>query len=96
MINFDFETKEIIAALKLAEGYLDCENIITSNMKKHVVNDIEVNVIEGYLKKLQKYFEDKTVINRGNNDCVNYTYAAGFLNTINATPYWHSWNKTTN
>jgi hypothetical protein len=94
IINFDFETKGIIAELKLAHGYLDCENIITRNIKKHMVNDIEINVIEGYLKKLQKYFEDKTVINKGNDDCVNYKYAAGFLTTINATPYWHRWIKT--
>jgi len=41
-------------------------------------------------KKLHKYFEDKTVINKGNADCVNYRYAAVFLNAINATPYCHS------
>ena len=44
---------------------------------------------------LQKYFEDKSVINKGNEESVNYKYAAGFLNTINNTPYWHSWGKTT-
>ncbi len=95
MINFEFETKEIIGTLKLADGYLDCENVIISNIKKHVISGIEINNIEGYLKKLQKYFEDKTVINKGNKDSVNYKYAAGFLTTINATPYWHSWIKTT-
>jgi hypothetical protein len=95
MINFEFETKEIIAALKLADGYLNCENVIIRNIKKQVSNGITVTNIESYLKKLQKYFEDKAVINKGNTDCVNYRYAAGFLNTINATPYRHSWIKTT-
>ena len=95
MINFEFEVKEIIVDLKRSDGYLDCENIITHNIKKQVSNGIAVHNIESYLKKLNKYFEDKTVINKGNADCVNYGYAAGFLITIIATPYWHSWIKTT-
>ncbi len=95
MINFEVETNEIITDIKKADSYLDCENVIINNIKKQVVNGIEVNNIQGYLKKLQKYIEDKSVINKGNNDCVNYRYAAGFLHTINTTPYWHSWMMAT-
>ena len=95
MINFEFEVKEFIVALKQANGYLDCENIVIHNIKKHVSNGITATNIESYLKNLREYFEDKTVINKGNADCVNYRYAAAFLNTIIATPYWHSWIKTT-
>lgn len=95
MINFEFETKEIIATLKEADGYLDCENVIIHNIKKHVINGIEIIDIERYLKELHKYFQDKAVINKGNVLSVNYTYATSFLHTVIATPYWHSWIRTT-
>lgn len=94
-INYDYEVSELTSDLKLADGYLDCETIVLANIKKHYANGISIPVIESYLKKLQIYFEDKMVINKGNADAVKYKYAAGFLNTINTTPYWHSWIKTT-
>jgi len=94
-INYDYEVNELTGDLKLADGYLDCETIVLANIKKHYANGISIPVIESYLKKLQIYFEDKIVINKGNADAVNYKYAAGFLNTINATPSWHSWIKNT-
>lgn len=94
-LDFEYEISELTGELKEADGYLHCEAIVLSNIKKHIDKNISIIFIEGYLKKLHKYFEDKAVINRGNDDCVNYGYAAGFLNTIIATPYWHSWMKTT-
>jgi len=48
IINFEFEIKEIIAGIKQADGYLDCENIIIHNIKKHVSNVIAVTNIENY------------------------------------------------
>lgn len=92
---FDDEVNELNGELKLADGYLECEAIILANIKKHVDKNIPTVFIEGYLKRLHKYFEDKEVINRGNKHCVNYKYAGGFLHTIISTPYWHSWVSTT-
>ena len=74
IINFEFEIKEIIADIKQADGYLDCENIIIHNIKNNVSNGIAVTNIESYFKKLHKYFEDNTVINKSNADCVNYRF----------------------
>lgn len=95
MINFEIETNQIIADLKKADNYLDCENIIIINMKKQMLKGVKVNNIQDYLKNLQKYVEDKSVINDSNNDCINYRYAGAFLHTVNTTPYWHSWMMAT-
>ena len=94
-IDFDYEVSELTRYLKSADGYLDCEKIVLANTKRQLYNRIAIHTIESYLKELQKYFEDKSVVNKGNEESVNYKYAAGFLNTINNTPYWHSWGKTT-
>ncbi len=93
-IYFEYDVSELINKLKVADVYLECEAIVLENIKKHTDKNISIIFIEGYIKKLHRYFEDKTVINKGNADCINYRYAAGFLNTIIATPYWHSWIKT--
>ena len=92
-IVIDKETKAMLIELKNANGYLDCENIIIKNLRKHDNNRVSIMTIESYLKELLKYIEDKTVINRGNADCENYTYAAGFLRSIIATPYFERWVK---
>lgn len=94
-LDFDYEVSELTGELKEAEGYLDCEAIISANIKKQVDKNISTIFIEGYIKRLHKYFEDKALINMDNETSINYRYAAGFLNTIIATPYWHSWIKTT-
>jgi len=90
-IDFEYEVSQLTGELKPADGYLDCEAIVLANIKKQVATGIATPVVETYLKKLQIYFEDKMVINKGNSVAVNYKYAAGFLNTINTTPYWHNW-----
>lgn len=89
-IDFEFEVSELTGELSTADGYLECEAIVLANIKKHIDKNISIIFIEGYLKRLNKYFEDKTVINKGNANCANYKYAAGFLNAIITTPYWHS------
>lgn len=93
-IDFDKEIIELTNDLKFADSYLECETIVLENIKKNIAKGISIPVIESYLKKLQIYFEDKMVINKGNTVAVNYKYASGFLNTINTTPYWHSWIRT--
>ena len=94
-INFDYDLSALIKDLKTADGYLDYETNVLVNIKRQLYNRIAIHTIDSYLKQLKKYFEDKSVINKGNEESVNYKYAAGFLNTINNTPYWHSWGKTT-
>lgn len=93
-IDFNYEVSELTGDLKSADGYLDCETIVLANIKRQLQNKIAVHSIESYLKQLQKYFEDKSAINKGSEESVNYRYAAGFLKTINDTPYWHHWVKT--
>ena len=93
MIVFDKEVKEILTELKKADGYLDCENVILTNLKKHAANGVSIAELDGYLKNLLEYVEDKTVINKGTEDYTNLIYAGGFLRTITSTPYWHSWIK---
>lgn len=60
-----------------------------------MVKGLKLNDIQDYLKKLQKYIKDKSGINNGNNDYVNYGYGAGFLHIVNTTLYWHSWMMAT-
>lgn len=90
---FDIETKAMLIELKNANGYLDCENIILKSLGKLENSEVPIISIKSYLKQLLKYIEDKSVINRGNADCENYTYAAGFLRSIIATPYFVRWIK---
>lgn len=94
--DFENEVIELTSELKKADGYLQCEAIILANMQKQADKNNSITFIVSCLKRLQKYFEDKAVINKGNVDCVNYKYAVGFLNTVIATPYWHSWIRATN
>ena len=89
-INFDYDLSALIKDLKRADGYLNYETNVLVNIKRQLYNRIVIHTIDSYLKQLKKYFEDKSVINKGNKEGVNHKYAAGFLNTINDTPYWHS------
>lgn len=94
-VYFDYEVGELTGVLKSTDGYLDCETIVLANINRQLHNKIAVHTIESYLKQLQKYFEDKSVINKGNEESINNKYAAGFLKTLNNTPYWHCWAMTT-
>ena len=93
IIAFEHEKKN--SKLKNADGYLDCEKVIIHNIKKHLFNGFSESVIEACLKKLLRYFQDLTGKNKDTVDCANYRYAAGFANTLMATPYWHTRIKTT-
>lgn len=92
-IDFEIEISTLTPELKGADGYLNCEHVIVTNIKKHVRKGVAIPVIETYLKKLLVFFEDKMLINKGHTDSVNFRYAAGFLNSVISTPYWHSWMK---
>lgn len=93
-INFEAETKGLASQLKVGDGYLDCEHIIITNIKKQMQSGFAIPEIENYLMLLQTYFEDKMVTNNGNMEAVNFRYAAGFLRTVIATPFWQSWMQT--
>lgn len=93
-INFEAEVKVLASQLKLGDGYLDCEQIITTNIKKKIQDGITIPAIEIYLKQLRSFFEDKMVINKGSLEAVNFKYAVGFLTSIIATPFWQSWMQT--
>lgn len=90
-INIDKELNEIIANLKPAEGYLDCEKVIIINLKKHLANKIPVSDIDIYLKNLMQHFENLVEENENFDGNINYRYAAQLLNTSISTPYWKSW-----
>lgn len=90
-INIDKELNEMIASLKPAEGYLDCEKVIIINIKKHLANKVAVPDLEDYLKKLMQHFENLVAENENFDDNINYRYASQFLNTLITTPYWKSW-----
>lgn len=91
--DFENEVKEISLQLKPADGYLECEKVIISHIKKYVTNGNAPTDIEPRLKNILKYLQDMIVINKDTTDCINYRYAAGFLKTIIDTPYWYSWIK---
>lgn len=93
-INFEAEVKGLNSQLKVGDGYLDCEHIIVTNIKKQIHSGAAIPEIENYLKQLRAFFEDKVVINKGNMEAVNFRYAAGFLDTVIATPFWQSWMQT--
>lgn len=93
-INIDKELNEMIASLKQAEGYLDCEKLIIVNIKKHLANKVTVPDIEDYLKKLMQHFENLLEVNENFEDNINYRYTTQFLKTLISTPYWKSWIHT--
>ena len=71
-INFDYDLSALIKDLKTADGYLDYETNVLVNIKRQLYNRIVIHTIDSYLKQLKKYFEDKSVINKGNKNSVNY------------------------
>jgi len=71
-INFDYDLSALIKDLKTADGYLDYETNVLVNIKRQLYNRIAIHTIDSYLKQLKKYFEDKSVINKGNKNSVNY------------------------
>lgn len=95
-IDFELETNEIVSALKTADGYLDCENIILQNIKKQFAKKYTAEAIMAFLKKLLQYFEKLIEKDKNIADCSNYRYAAGFLDTLTRSQYWYSWITNSN
>ncbi len=94
--DFETEVRALTGQLNNADGYLECEAIILANMQKPAGTNNSITFIVSYLKILQKYFQYKALIDKDNDECINYKYAVGFLNSVIATPYWHSWIRATN
>lgn len=95
-IDFEYEIREMTPTLKLAKGYLECERVIINNIRKHIRNGFDDASISEFLKKLLSYFLERIAATKQTNDCINYRYAKGFVNTLIVTPYWRSWIKNIN
>ena len=94
IIDVDAETTELSKVLKLADGYLSCERIIIQNIIKQLDNDSTDENIVFYLEKLSAFLGNKIKTQQQNEDCTNYRYALGFVDTLLKMPYWKSWMKT--
>ena len=93
-IDFDYEINEMSPGLKVAEGYLECEQIIIHNIRKHLKKNIGDTSILIFLKKLSGYFNDRITETQNTSDCTNYRYVEGFVNTLIKMPYWKTWIQT--
>jgi len=92
--NFDEEMSAFLTHLKKAEGYLACEKTIIQNIKKYADKGYDDVNMEKYLERLSAYIENLIQASPGSADCINYRYAAGFLNILLRTPRWKNWVKT--
>jgi hypothetical protein len=95
-IDFEKEIKEILADLDINDGYLDCEKIITYNIRKQLEKGYSFLEVEVFLKKISAYFEELILKKKDTTNCTNYRYAVGFIDTVLRSKYWHSWIATTN
>lgn len=95
-INLEYEISELMPDLKSAKGYLECEWLIINNIRKHIKNGFDDESIAEFLKQLLSFFLEKIAATKQTNECINYRYARGFVNTLITTPYWRSWIKTIN
>ena len=93
-IDFDYEVSEMTPDLQEAEGYLECEKVILNNVRNHVVKGFDDKVIINYLEELSIYFRDRIRTSQNTNNCTNYRYVEGFINTLMKTPYWRNWIET--
>jgi hypothetical protein len=81
IIDFNVEAKKIVSALKTANGYMDCEMVISSNINQHRINGVANATIENHLTQLQKYFNDLIVLNNDPHDCIRYRYVTHLMGT---------------
>lgn len=95
-IDIQYEISELTPKLESAKGYLECERVIINNIRKQIKNGFDDDSIAEFLKKLLSYFIEKVAATKQTNECINYRYAKGFVNTLITTPYWRSWIKTIN
>jgi hypothetical protein len=93
-IDVAAEIREIEQDLSMAEGYFACENIITTNIKKHIITGHDDEKITGYLVKLMAWLEQKANAHSPLIDGINYRYAAAYVSTLLKMPYWKTWIKT--
>jgi len=94
-IDFEKQVSKIIPLIESADGYLDCEKLIINNIREQLANGVTNPDVEGYLKKLHHYFDQQIIKKQSTAGCINYGYAAGFVNTLITTPYWRSWINAT-
>jgi len=92
-INFDYEVQKITADLKKVDGYLACERVVITNLKKHSQSGYDDLTIENFLKKLSIHFGNLIETYKGSDNLINYRYALGFINTLLNMPAWKSWIK---
>jgi len=92
-IETAYEIAEITGQLRSANGYFDCEKVITLNIAKQAANEASVKDIKDYLKTLLERLDELAVQKTANPADINYRYGAGFVKTLITTSYWYSWIK---
>jgi len=95
-IDTENELSEILCQLSKANGYFDCEKVITQHIKKQIVNGVAFSVIKKYLKTILRHFDGLALKTGLPADCDNYRFAACFVKTLVTTSYWYSWIKRNN
>lgn len=95
-INIDHALSELVPGLTSAKGYLECEQVIINQIRKHLKNGFAEENIAEYLKALLNDLNKKITATQQTMDCINYRYARGFVNSLITTPYWRSWIKSIN
>ena len=90
-INFYYEIQHVTYKLKKVEGYLACEKVIINNIKKHLDMECSDLILEAYLKELSNHIEHLTESTKNIDNCINYKFASGFINTLLKMPLWKSW-----
>jgi hypothetical protein len=81
IIDFDTETQKTISGLKMANGYMDCEMIISNNISQYHNKGISDADIETHLIKLRKHLNEQIVINKDPYDCIRYKYVTHLMDT---------------
>ena len=89
-IDTAHEITEIIRQLNAANGYFDCERLVTNHIEKQLVNGAGFVQVKIYLRTVQ---EQLTAFNERGDGHINYSYAAAFVKLLITTSYWYSWIK---
>ena len=87
-IDFYIDAIEITNKLKLAERPPDCEMIIANKVNKLIQNRKNDKEIIIYLKSLSKWLQNKIAVERLHGECINYTHAACFIDSLLKKRYW--------
>jgi hypothetical protein len=81
IIDFDRETQKIISGLKMANGYMDCEMIVSNNINQYRFNGVSDFNIEVHLTKLRKHLNELILVNKDPYDCIRYRYVTHLIDT---------------